>query len=710
MAETRGSPTTISRRLLGSDRRVDLRGAGPKDDARVANHLKNETSPYLLQHVDNPVDWYPWGDEAMSLAKAQDKPILLSIGYAACHWCHVMAHESFEDEATAAQMNADFINVKVDREERPDVDSIYMQATTAMTGGGGWPMTVFLTPDGKPFYAGTYFPNEPRHGMPSFRQILTGVKTAWDNDRENVVSSAGEVADQLRALSDVGLDPGTVDGAVLQSALRGLEANFDATFGGFGGAPKFPPSMTLEFLLRMHLRDSDAAALAMVEKTLDMMAKGGMYDQIGGGFARYSVDARWLVPHFEKMLYDNAQLARIYLHAWQVTGNELYRRIAEETLDWVLREMRHEDGGFYSSLDADSEGEEGKFYVWSANEIREALDSDADLFMRIYGVSDEGNWEGKNILTLHLDPRGLAKQMGLEPDDIEARITSARTKLYEIRAKRIWPGLDDKVLTSWNGLMLAAFAEAGRTLGRSDYVDAAVANAEFIRKTMRRESGRLFRTWKAGSEAKYNAYLEDYAYLAEGLLALYETTFDARWMDWARELTELMLERFLDEKNGGFFDTSDDHEELIHRPKDLQDNATPSGNAVAATVLSKLSLLNGNGDYWQLAERSVGMMSTFMKRYPTGFGQWLSAASFMLSEPREIALVGDEEELAPLLKVIRDEYRPFQVVAAAKEGEAPLALLENRPKVDGTGTAYVCQSFVCQAPVTAPEQLAEQLR
>ncbi|UCH30175.1 MAG: thioredoxin domain-containing protein [Myxococcales bacterium] len=676
----------------------------------MANHLGDETSPYLLQHVDNPVDWYPWGEEAMTLAKAEDKPILLSIGYAACHWCHVMAHESFEDEATAAQMNADFINVKVDREERPDVDSIYMQAVTAMTGRGGWPMTVFLTPEGKPFYAGTYFPNEPRHGMPSFRQILTGVKQAWDNDRDNVVGSAGEVADRLRALSDVGLDPGTVSDGVLRSALRALAANFDATWGGFGGAPKFPPSMTLEFLMRAHLRDSGSDALAMVEKTLRKMAEGGMYDQIGGGFARYSVDNRWLVPHFEKMLYDNAQLARAYLHAWQITGNDFYRRVTEETLDWVLREMRHEGGGFYSSLDADSEGVEGKFYVWSADEILEALGEEAEVFMRIYDVSEEGNWEGHNILNLHLDPSGYATQLGMDPDDLEARMLAAREKLYEIRCKRVWPGLDDKVLTSWNGMMLAAFAEAGVAMRRRDYIEAALANAEFLHETMRSESGRLFRTWKAGSEPKYNAYLEDYAYLAEGLLALYEATFDARWVDWARELAGLMVIHFHDEKNGGFFDTSDDHEELIHRPKDLQDNATPSGNAVATTVLLKLSLLTGNGDYWQLAERSVGSMVKFMQQYPTGFGQWLNAASFMLSEPGEVALVGSEDELAPLLQVLRSEYRPFQVVAAAQEGEAPLPLLESRPKVDGKATAYVCQQFVCQAPVTDPDELVSQLR
>ena len=661
----------------------------------MPNHLENETSPYLLQHVDNPVDWYPWGEEAMRLAKEQDKPILLSIGYAACHWCHVMAHESFEDQVTAEQMNADFINVKVDREERPDVDSIYMQAVNAMTGHGGWPMTVFLTPDGKPFYAGTYFPNEPRHGMASFQQILTGVIQAWRNDRENVVGSASEVAQQLQALSGVGFEEQPLDEEIFRSALRGLGQRFDASWGGFGDAPKFPQPMTIEFLLRESIRGENDNALEMAEGTLRKMAEGGMYDQIGGGFARYSVDHRWLVPHFEKMLYDNAQLARVYLHAWQVTGNDFYRRITEETLDYVLREMRHEDGGFYSSQDADSEGVEGKFYVWSADEIREALGEEADTFMRVYGVSNEGNWEGHNILNLRL------------AEALDGRIAAARATLYELRSKRIWPGLDDKVLTSWNGLMLAAFAEAGQALSRADYIEAAESNADFLHRTMRRDSGRLFRTWKAGSDAKYNGYLEDYAYLADGLLALYEATFERRWVDWARELAELMLGHFRDTKNGGFFDTSDDHEQLIHRPKDLQDNAVPSGNAMAASVLVRLSLLTGNGDYWQVAEQSTSTMNKFMAQYPSGFGQWLNVAKFMLSAPREIALMGSGDAIAPLLKVIRGGYRPFQVVAAGEEGSLPL--LENRPQIDGKGTAYVCRRFVCQAPVTGPEELALQL-
>ncbi|MGB5696535.1 MAG: thioredoxin domain-containing protein [Polyangiales bacterium] len=676
----------------------------------MPNHLQHETSPYLLQHVDNPVDWHPWGEEAMRLAKEQDKPILLSIGYAACHWCHVMAHESFEDEATAAQMNADFVNVKVDREERPDIDSIYMQAVNAMVGRGGWPMTVFLTPEGKPFYAGTYFPNEPRHGMPSFRQILTGVSQAWQRDRDNVMGSASEVAERLQALSSVGFEEKSLDADVVSQALRGLSQRFDPEWGGFGDAPKFPQPMTIELLLREFLRSGSQTALQMAEVTLRRMAEGGMYDQLGGGFARYSVDHRWLVPHFEKMLYDNAQLARVYLHAWQLTQSDFYRRITEETLDYVLREMRHENGGFYSSQDADSEGVEGKFYVWSASEIREVLGEEADAFMRVYGVSEEGNWEGHNVLNVHLDSKALAAQLELDVDEFERRLAEARSKLYARRSKRIWPGLDDKVLTSWNGLMLAAFAEAGSVLGRPDYLEAATSNAEFLHGTMRRDSGRLLRTWKAGSKAKYNAYLEDYAFLADGLVALYEATFETRWLHWARELAELMLAHFRDPDNGGFFDTSDDHERLIHRPKDLQDNAVPSGNSMAALVLLKLSLLLGHGDHWQVAERSTATMSQLMSQYPSGFGQWLNSASFILSEPREVALVGSADEIEPLLEVVRTGYRPFQVIAAGDgTGACSVPLLEDRPRVDGKATAYVCRHFVCESPVTDPGELARQL-
>ena len=571
----------------------------------MANHLSKETSPYLLQHVDNPVDWHPWGEEALGLAKKQKKPVLLSIGYAACHWCHVMAHESFEDDETALLMNEHFININVDREERPDLDSIYMSAVTAMTGHGGWPMTVFLTPEGRPFYSGTYFPKEARYGMPSFRQILLGVADAWKNKQDEVQEGAEQIIQHIQQTAETNARVDVLDAGILTSAVSDLKQRFDRTWGGFGQAPKFPQPMVIEFLLREHLRGGSGEALEMAEFTLLRMAQGGMYDQIGGGFARYSVDEQWLVPHFEKMLYDNAQLARVYLHAWQHTGKPLYRRIVEETLDYVCLEMRHGDGGFYSSQDADSEGVEGKFYVWSADEVRDILADEASLFMQMYDITDSGNWEGHNIPRLSIQSPGSDIQSGFDDAEIERRIASARRKLYDVRSKRIWPGLDDKVLTAWNGLMLAAFAEASQALDRQDYRDVATANAEFLHATMRAGDGRLLRTWKAGSEAKYNAYLEDYAFLAEGLLTLYQATFDKRWFQWARELADDMLAHFSDAQNGGFYDTRDDHEQLIHRPKDVQDNAIPSGNAMAAHVLLKLGLITGEPRYWDAAERAT---------------------------------------------------------------------------------------------------------
>jgi len=676
----------------------------------MPNRLSNETSPYLLQHADNPVEWYPWGDEALAAARRQDKPILLSIGYAACHWCHVMAHESFEDPETAATMNEHFINVKVDREERPDLDSIYMSAVTAMTGQGGWPMTVVLTPDGKPFFGGTYFPLSPRHGMPSFRQVLQSLADAWQKRRQEIEESAGEIAQHLsRSLALEG-QSGVLDKAMFDRALSTIINTFDKNKGGFGRAPKFPPSMTLEFLLQMKVQQNDSMALYMAEHTLTMMAHGGIYDHLGGGFARYSTDEKWLVPHFEKMLYDNALLSRVYLHTWRLTGKPLYRRVAEETLEFVMREMRHEAGGFYSSYDADSEGEEGKFYVWKAAEIREALGDDADLFMRVYGVSEGGNWEGTNILHVARQPEEVARDLNLDVDEVEARLAAARDKLYRVRAQRVWPGLDDKVLTAWNGLMLAAFAEAGRDLNRPDFTEVAVRNAQFLYDNVRTAEGRLLRTWKAGAEARYNAYLEDYAYLADGLLALYQNTFDERWFAWAHELADMIMIHFYDQESGGFFDTSDDHEDLIHRPKELQDNATPSGNAMAAQVLLKLSLYTGNGRYWDVAERAVSSLYGAMLQYPTAFAHWLGAAAFILSEPQEVAIVGEPglEDTAALIDTVFAEYRPNVVAALGDSGEV-IPLLKDRPRLDDKATAYVCRRFVCKTPVTEPEALASQL-
>ncbi|MCB8929426.1 MAG: thioredoxin domain-containing protein [Ardenticatenaceae bacterium] len=676
----------------------------------MPNHLAQETSPYLLQHVNNPVDWYPWGEEALHRARQEDKPILLSIGYAACHWCHVMAHESFENETTANYMNAHFINVKVDREERPDLDAIYMQAVVAMTGQGGWPMTVFLTPDGRPFYGGTYFPPAPRYGMPSFIQLMQGIVNAWETQRGEIVQSSSEITKHLQRTAVLTGEEDVLSPGMFGKATAALAQTFDHERGGFGSAPKFPPSMTLEYLLQSFVLHKDSRALHMAETTLKKMAYGGMYDQIGGGFARYSTDEKWLVPHFEKMLYDNALLARAYLHAYQVTQEPLYRRIVEETLNFVVRELRHEDGGFYSSYDADSEGEEGKFYTWSAPEIEGYLGEDAQLFKLRYGVSEAGNWEGTNILNIQKELDEVAWATKLSEAQAAERLAAAKQKLYDIRAQRIWPGLDDKVLTAWNGLMLAAFAEAGRILNRPDYTETAVHNAQFLYQTMRTENGRLLRTWKSGSDAKYNGYLEDYAYLADGLLALYQTTFDERWFHWAHELAETMRTHFYDADHGGFFDTSDDHEALIHRPKDLQDNAVPSANAMAAQVLLKLSLYLGNEKYWELAETAVSSLYGAMVQYPNAFAHWLCAAVFITSQPQEVAIIGDvgSSDTEALIDTTFAAFRPNLVVAAGSPS-SDIPLLTQRKRLDDQATAYVCRRFVCQQPVNSPEALAAQL-
>jgi uncharacterized protein YyaL (SSP411 family) len=676
----------------------------------MANKLAGETSPYLLQHAQNPVDWYPWGDEALARAQDEDKPILLSIGYAACHWCHVMAHESFEDPATAAIMNRFFVNIKVDREERPDIDSIYMSAIQALHGQGGWPLTAFLTPEGRPFYGGTYFPPTPRYGTPSFTQVLESVASAWITKRDEIEKSAEGIAEHLSQAAAAGQEAGSLNEALFDQALQGIMGQFDSQEGGFSSAPKFPPSMTIEFLLRTAVQRDEGMALHMAEYTLKKMAYSGMYDQLGGGFARYATDNKWLVPHFEKMLYDNALLARAYLHAYQVTGDPLYRAIVEETLDFVKRDMRHDNGGFYSSYDADSEGEEGKFYVWQADEIRQALGENAPLFMARYDISDAGNWEGSNILNVAEEIGTLSERFNLGEDEINSRLQAAKERLLELREERVWPGLDDKVLTSWNGLMMAAFAEAGRVLNRADYTRIAEENARFLDQTMRTEGGRLLRTWKAGSSAKLNGYLEDYAYLADGLLALYQTTFDPYWFEWLESLAEQILEHFPDRRYGGFFDTPDDHEDLLYRPKDIQDNATPSGNAMAALVLLKLSLYTGKEKLWDMAQDALSKTASFMARFPTGFAHWLSAAAFALGDPREVAVAGALEDVGTraLIGAVNKEFRPNLVLAAGEDGDV-VPLLADRPQVGGKATAYVCRRFICQAPVTDEQSLMEQL-
>jgi uncharacterized protein YyaL (SSP411 family) len=665
----------------------------------MPNRLAQETSPYLLQHRDNPVDWYPWGEEALRKAKAEDKPILLSVGYSACHWCHVMEHESFEDATTAAYMNDHFVPVKVDREERPDIDGIYMQAVQAMTGHGGWPMTVFLDPDGVPFFGGTYFPPESRPGMPSFRQVLEGVVDAWQNRRQEIGSSAQQMLQALESASRLPPSREIVSPQALADAERGLATQYDPVNGGFGGAPKFPPASALEFLMRrMSDRGRDTTKLReMVERTLERMAKGGMYDQVGGGFARYSVDAHWMIPHFEKMLYDNALLARTYLHGWQQTGNDYFRRICAETLDWALREMRGPEGGFYSALDADSEGEEGKFYVWTSDELRELLGERAEPLIRYWGLDAEPNFEGANVL--HVAGDGVD----------QALLDEARAVLYEARAKRVWPGLDDKRLTAWNALMISALAEAGAVLQRADYLDAARACAVFILEKLRSEDGLLLRTFKDG-RASLNAYLEDHAFLAEALLDLYEATFETRWFIEARALADAMLERFRDPE-GGFFTTSSDHEQLVTRPKDIQDHPIPSGNSAAAFALLRVTAFTGAREYERPALEVFRQLHETAARIPQAFAHLLQALDFHFTPTREVALVGEDVE--PLASVVRSEFRPAVVVAAMQPGDeqaqAQIPLLRDRSAVDGRAAAYVCENFVCKLPVTEPEALAREL-
>jgi uncharacterized protein len=669
----------------------------------MANRLAEETSPYLLQHKDNPVDWQPWGSEALERAVEEDKPILLSIGYSACHWCHVMERESFEDDETARLINESFVPIKVDREERPDVDDIYMEAVQGMTGHGGWPLTVFLDPEGVPFYGGTYFPPEPRQGMPSFRQVLEATSGAYQTQREELREAAARIRESLGAVSRVEQTDEPLDQSMVARAISGLQGSFDRANGGFGGAPKFPPASVLEFLLDRG--ENDPARL-----TLDKMMFGGLYDQLGGGFHRYSVDASWLVPHFEKMLYDNALLARVYLHGWQVTGEERWRRVGEETLDWALREMRGPEGGFHSALDADSEGEEGRFYVWDEEEMRTALGEDGlsadgvEKVLGYWGVSPAGNFEGRNILHV---PLGASAQRPAELED-------ARMALYAWRDRRVRPGLDDKRICSWNALMIAGLADAGAAMGRQDYLDAACSCARFIRQEMRDSDGRLRRTWKNG-DARLNAYLEDYAFLVEALLRLYEATLEVRWFDAARETADVMIEHFADDERGGFFTTSDDHEELITRRKDVGDHPIPSGNSSAAYGLLRLAALTGNRDYEERAVGTIRLFAPAAARHPDAFGHLLQAIDFHLSPVREVALVTPSNgadgsaRLDELARVVRSAHRPHVVLAGGPEGSERPELLRERPAVQGKPAAYVCEHFTCKAPVTEPQELEAAL-
>ena len=677
----------------------------------MPNRLANETSPYLLQHANNPVDWYPWGEEALQRSKNEDKPILLSIGYSACHWCHVMERESFEDEATALLMNEYFVSIKVDREERPDLDAVYMEAVQMLTGSGGWPMTVFLTPEGKPFYGGTYFPPVDRFNMPGFPRLLESVARSYRDSRSEIDRVTNQITEQLGRTGQIpkGDSPVTVE--TLHQAYTVLATNFDYQNGGHGTAPKFPQAMNLEVLLRYYRHGYNDRALEMVDLTLEKMARGGIYDQIAGGFARYSTDAYWLVPHFEKMLYDNALLSRLYLHAHQATGRGMYRRIAEETLDYILREMTGPEGGFYSATDADSEGEEGKFFVWTPSEIEAVLGDEAAIFSGFFGVTQAGNFEGNNILNIKQKASDYARQQGIALERLVDVVERGKNSLLTEREKRVHPLLDDKVLASWNGMMLRSFSEAGSALSREDYLDAAIKNASFLLETMR-PHGKLLRTYRAG-QAKLSGFLEDYSFVADGLLALYEATFNQRWLDASVDLADRMIQLFWDDGVGGFYDTSIEHDQLVVRPRDVLDNAQPCGGSVATEVLLKLAVITGNEEYRVKAATPLRTLKDLMGRAPAGTGQWLAALDFYVSTPKEVVIIGPREDskTAALLQTVNGNFHPNKVlVGAENEGEHGLPLLASRGMINGEPTAYVCENYTCQLPVTTPEELSVQLK
>ncbi|MEO8462413.1 MAG: thioredoxin domain-containing protein [Chloroflexota bacterium] len=684
------------------------------------NRLAGETSPYLLQHAHNPVDWFPWGPDALARAALLDRPIFLSIGYAACHWCHVMERESFEDEVTARALNDNFVAIKVDREERPDLDQLYMGAVQAMTGSGGWPMSVFLTPEGRPFYGGTYFPDAPRHGLPSFRQVLDGVATAWRTERSQIEAAGAKLVGTLVEGMKLPLADGVPTPALLDAAVAAIEQRFDPRTGGWGAAPKFPQPMTVEFLLGRAAATGDARALAMARRTLDAMADGGIHDQLGGGFHRYATDANWLVPHFEEMLYDNAQLARAYIRAWVIADEPTYREVAMGTLEAILRDFTTSDGAFAASLDADTDGEEGSTYTWTAPEVRQILGDAAALFATAYGVTDGGNWEGRSILSRVRGDRELATQYGMSETDVRTILASSRSHLLEARAARPQPARDAKALAAWNGLAIGALAEAARALGlRSDapsraegvrYATMATRAAETVLAGLFRD-GRLRRSWK-DDRATGEGVLEDYACLAEGLLALYEATFEERWFVAARQLADQILDRFTD-PDGGFFDTASDHERLVARPKDIQDNATPSGNATATLVFLRLAALTGDQRYRAAADGAIRTVLPLLARHPTAFAKWLAAVDLALGPVAEIAIVGDPSspDTRELLAALLTRGSPAHVVALSPEpANSAVPLLEGRTRLHGRATAYVCSGFACQVPVTDAEALAEQLR
>jgi len=684
------------------------------DSQHPANRLIQETSPYLLQHAHNPVDWYPWCDEAFQKAEAEDKPIFLSVGYSSCHWCHVMERESFENERIAALLNEHFVSIKVDREERPDVDQIYMNAVQAFTGHGGWPMSVFLTPEGRPFWGGTYFPPTDARGMPGFDRVLLGVSNAWTSKREEIESSSKQLTEQLEGACRPPKSEGALDDDLIRNAVRQLERAFDPVNGGFGPAPKFPHPMDLRLLLRHHARTNDDHALHMARHALDKMARGGIHDHLGGGFARYSTDERWLVPHFEKMLYDNALLGSAYVEAFQLTGDPELAQVARGIFDYVLGRMTAPEGGFYSAEDADSEGEEGKYYVWTLEEIRSVLGPErAEVFAAVYDVTAEGNWEGKTILNLPKPIDQAAQALGSQVDDLRRQLAEDRAALLEARQRREPPFKDTKVLAAWNGLMIAALARGARAFDEPRYLQAATAAARFVLERMRAEDGRLLRSWKDG-QAKHHAYLDDYANMIDGLTNLYEMTGDPAWLRGALELADGMTERFQDAEEGGFFYTARDHEALISRTKDAIDNATPSGNAMAATALARLAALTGRDNLEDRAWETLRTVRAVMERAPTAAAQSLIALDFLTGGRREIVVLegDDPDEFRSVMSRLAAHFEPRAVVAprpARAEGaDALVPLFEGRTALEGRTTIFVCERGTCKQPV-GPDQLDEAL-
>jgi uncharacterized protein YyaL (SSP411 family) len=673
------------------------------DKHKHTNRLIDESSPYLQQHAHNPVDWYPWCDEALERAMQEGKPILLSIGYSACHWCHVMAHESFENEKIARLMNEKFINIKVDREERPDLDAIYMEAVQLIGGSGGWPLTVFLTPDREPFYGGTYFPPEDKHSLPGFERVLNAAASAYKDRRDQVINAANQLVAHLNQTSGVIADSGQVSAHTLTNAYVSLKSLGDPQNGGFGLAPKFPQPMVLEYLLRHWYRTGDTEALSMVENALVKMAKGGIYDQIGGGFHRYSVDAKWLVPHFEKMLYDNALLSRIYTRAYQATGNDLFKRIACETLDYVIRQMRDSSGGFYSTQDADSEGVEGKYYIWTPDEIVNILGrEDGELFYRYFGVTERGNFEGSNILSKVVDEEVLAAELGIDPVDLIARIEMSKKLLLTRRSTRISPHRDEKILCSWNGLMLTAFAEAAIVFDRQDYLEVAIDNAKFLTEVMYKD-GRLSHSFKDGRGTE-QSFLQDYAFICEALVRLYQATFNENWLSLTLSLADGMIALFWDEDRRSFYDTGEGQRDLLVRPRNVYDNALPSGSSAAAMVLLYLSRLTDNSRYERIALHAMNQMVQMIAQYPLGFGNWLCDIDFYLSQPKELVVTGRPEDIETklIINTIARYYLPNAVQARVDPGNTSLniPLLKDRMMIDNLPTVYICEGFTCKAPLT----------